>query len=65
MFGQKTIQPTTPEAPHNAQAPPAAGGGTQQQANKFAEIARRARENCDKGADAEKMLQARRNRGGQ
>jgi hypothetical protein len=65
MFGQKTIQPTTPSAPQNVQAPPAGNGALQQQANKFAEVARRARENCDKGAQAEKTLQARRNRGGQ
>jgi hypothetical protein len=41
------------------------GGGLQEQAAAFAQVAREARRECDQGADAESTLHARRNRSGQ
>ena len=47
----------TPDAP--------GGGGLMGQAQGYADVARKARENCQQGRAAEKELQKRRNRSGQ
>lgn len=67
------LQRTRTHASQNSTSPAAddplesgAGpGNLQQQAAAFAQIAREAREACQQGADAERTLEARRNRSGQ
>ncbi len=67
MTLQKTQERTANQQIENPGGDPFEGGAGNlaQQATAFANVARQARQDCERGADAERALEARRNRSGQ
>ena len=67
MTQQRTRTITTDHEPGQPDGDPFADGGgdLRQQAAAYANIAREARDDCQRGADAEQELHRRRNRSGQ
>lgn len=66
MENQRTRQLTPKPAAVGGEAPVGPGGSNlAQQARQYADVARRARENCQHGHAAEVELHKRRNRSGQ
>lgn len=64
MEHQKTLPKTSP-APHEETPAPPQGSGLLQQAKKYGDAARRARENCSRDGEADRQLIQRRNKSGQ
>lgn len=63
---QRTRQRQQPASGPGDDAPPPPGGaGLLRQSGKYGNVARKSRENCQKGKAAEQQLRKRRNRSGQ